>query len=614
MCARRTATDAEELRGTKDENEHRQLLDAARLSQQPRVVLSRAVSQCGRTTDSSAPSNYGITEYVCPRQQEPVHLHIKKEDDDKDVPKEETKQQSLSIKKEEESEHACMKEERKDPPYIKEEPEEKDVAMLPSTGVPLKNEAGASEASRWAEPPTSSSCQQMTTEGDGDHCGVSQADVLLAPLSESDNAMSHALQDEEEAKSDISEYICPEQQEPEHLYIKKEDGGKEDAKEEEEQLSPSIKKEEEPDHACVKEEGKDPPFIKEEQEEKDVDMLPSTAVPLKSEDGATEASRGVEPPTSSSCQQMTTEGDGDHCGGSQADGLLAPLSESDDAMSDALQDEEEAESDRECHTDKKCWKCSLCRKTFARKEYLKKHMKIHTGDKPFGCTGCGKRFSWKVNLKQHTRTHTGEKPYACSVCRQRFSHMANLKLHTRTHTGEKPCACSVCGQRFSNKGNLKKHTRTHTGERPYACSVCGQRFSYKGNLKQHTRTHTGEKPYACSVCGQGFSQRGSLIKHIRTHTGEKPYACSVCGQKFSTKDNLKKHTRTHTGEKPYACSVCGKRFTYKCRVKRHKCAGEERRNQEASNENVNGSDLWSISQSRFSENPESVNPERKKKL
>ncbi|XP_054631006.1 uncharacterized protein LOC129180496 isoform X2 [Dunckerocampus dactyliophorus] len=78
--------------------------------------------------------------------------------------------------------------------------EEADPPKLPLTGVSVKTEDhedkppessqlhhSPSEEKRGAEPPSSSSPQHMTTEADGDHCGESQADNLLAPLSDSED-------------------------------------------------------------------------------------------------------------------------------------------------------------------------------------------------------------------------------------------------------------------------------------------------------------------------------------------------------------------------------------------------------------------------------------------
>ncbi|XP_061619552.1 zinc finger protein 771-like isoform X2 [Phyllopteryx taeniolatus] len=501
MCARTTAKYEKELSGTKEEDEpQRQLVDA--FSRQPRVVLHRA----------------DIGENLCPEWWEPQPPHIKEEVEDEEVP---------HIKQEEEFEPISIKEEEKpERPHIKLEDED-DVTKFPSTGVPLKSEdEGQSEESRGVEPPSCSSSQDTTREDDGDYCGGSKADGLLVPRLD-----------------DISEDLHPARQELVPPHIK-----------EEEKLEPTpIKKEDEEEHTHIKHEV-----------EEDFTKFSSTGVPLKSEDeGQSEENRGAEPPTTSSSQHMTTEGDGDYCGGSEAEGLLAPLSDRDDTSSHPP------------HTDDDDGQCEG-------------HMMCHTENNRWKCSPCGKIFAFQSNLKQHMKIHTGEKDFACSVCGQRFSVKGNLKTHTRTHTGEKPFACLVCGQRFSVNGNLSKHTRIHTGEKPFACSVCGKRFTKKGDLKIHTRIHTGEKPFACSVCTQRFSKKGNLKIHTRTHTGEKPFACSVCGQRFSKKGDLKIHTRTHTGEKPFSCSVCGQRFSHNYQAKTHKCAGENSSDEEALNEKING--------------------------
>ncbi|XP_061621311.1 oocyte zinc finger protein XlCOF8.4-like isoform X3 [Phyllopteryx taeniolatus] len=283
---------------------------------------------------------------------------------------------------------------------------------------------------------------------------------------------------------DIGKDLQPERQEPQPPHIKEE--------EEDEEVH-HIREEEELETSPIKkEEAEERPHIKQEEEE-EISKF-STGVPLKSEgDGQTEESKGAEPPSSSSSQHMTTEGDGDPDAGSQPDGLFAPLSDSDGMMSqspntDESYDDKQSEGDMEIPTDNKQWKCSQFGKTFADKKALKI---THTGEKPFACSFCSKRFTQKGTLKIHTRTHTGEKPFSCSVCGQRFTQKGDLKIHARTHTGEKPFVCSVCGQRFTYEGQFKIHTRAHTGEKPFSCSVCGQRFSQKKTFKIHTRTHTG---------------------------------------------------------------------------------------------------------------------------
>ncbi|XP_054648917.1 uncharacterized protein LOC129190341 isoform X2 [Dunckerocampus dactyliophorus] len=80
--------------------------------------------------------------------------------------------------------------------------------------------------------------------------------------------------------------------------------------------------------------------------------LPLTAVSVKTEDhedkppecsqfhhSPSEGNRGAQPASSGSPQHMTTEADGDHCGGSQADSLSSP-SDLDDTTSHSPEDED----------------------------------------------------------------------------------------------------------------------------------------------------------------------------------------------------------------------------------------------------------------------------------
>ncbi|XP_061738220.1 zinc finger protein 391-like isoform X1 [Nerophis ophidion] len=400
---------------------------------------------------------------------------------------------------------------------------------------------------------------------------------------------------EERVPQPQKESFTLKQKEPQPRHLKEEEPQLPHIKEDNSKQSPPLKGGEPKPHHVKKEELEPkPPYVKEEEEEvwisqeeecllgqvgADLTKFPLTVVSVKTEeheDKPPECSQlhhspsdeniEVEPSSSSSPKHMTTEADGDHCGGPQADKILAPLSDSDDITSDV---DVNMESHLRTHTEEKHFSCSFCGKGFMSKCHIEAHMRTHTGEKPFGCSVCAKGFVVKSNLTRHMKIHTGEKPFSCSVCCKQFSLKGRMQTHMSTHTGENNFGCSVCGKQFVYKSNMLIHASKHAGEKLFACSVCGKRFFTKHHMERHKTTHTGEKPFSCSECGKRFSHRSNIQRHKRKHTEEQAFSCSVCTKRFSHKSSMQRHMGTHTGEKPFNCSVCAKRFSHKSSMQRH---------------------------------------------
>ncbi|XP_053618313.1 zinc finger protein 25-like isoform X2 [Plodia interpunctella] len=274
-------------------------------------------------------------------------------------------------------------------------------------------------------------------------------------------------------------------------------------------------------------------------------------------------------------------------------------------------------------------RCTICFKTFANPNNLKRHMMIHSGVREFECDICFKRFHQKITMQTHRLTHLNpfccnqcDKTfdnkvelmnhkesddcskskvlkvkeelmktvkqevttnlgkllgYACSLCKKMFSVESALEQHVEsTHILDPmELLCSECGEVLPSKKDMQSHVMTHKNmknknAKRFECSICGKGCSSQAMLIMHERVHTNERPFPCQLCSLRFKTKTHLRTHQLTHTREKKFGCSVCMKFFALKGNLVVHLRTHTGERPYVCSLCGEAFIDSKYLKKHK--------------------------------------------
>ena len=73
--------------------------------------------------------------------------------------------------------------------------------------------------------------------------------------------------------------------------------------------------------------------------------------------------------------------------------------------------------------------CSICKKVFAQKEYLLKHVKQLHSAPSYVCDNCNESFPNSHNLKRHVESLHQNVSHCCKICGKNYSRKDKLKAH-----------------------------------------------------------------------------------------------------------------------------------------------------------------------------------------
>ena len=188
-------------------------------------------------------------------------------------------------------------------------------------------------------------------------------------------------------------------------------------------------------------------------------------------------------------------------------------------------------------------KCSVCYKTFTKKEDFNKHIEMHDKDGDWVCTQCSFQTNSTNSLKKHKDTAHNPSGEGTPGCGPREGNQKG-----RTGSGDKrPLAskadtantCRTCCKDFIYKIDLKKHI--NESQKTYkpcrnldSCTYKVCRFNHKVYPEGHQ---------VCYECGKSFKTVHELMRHRKaTHKAVlcKDYLKGNCG--YSSEDCYYTHT------------------------------------------------------------------------
>ncbi|XP_078601646.1 uncharacterized protein LOC144876341 isoform X1 [Branchiostoma floridae x Branchiostoma japonicum] len=239
------------------------------------------------------------------------------------------------------------------------------------------------------------------------------------------------------------------------------------------------------------------------------------------------------------------------------------------------------------------FRCTLCNKSFPRKQSWNRHMKLHVGNRKYKCELCSYSAKAKRTLEQHMAVHKlkpsnpielmkfiSPKQGSAEADQLQADPASIVDVVEENGTSAKHYhfQCQVC--QFVSSSSLKFSGHMHLyHEREQwkfqvQCNFCKSTSKTEEDIKQHLFKNHGirQKPldrftlaqevmsepelFSCTLCNFVTKMKAKFEAHLLVHYTAKMYQCKKCHKYFKTPQELSEHLATMHVDTRHNCDKC----------------------------------------------------------
>lgn len=134
------------------------------------------------------------------------------------------------------------------------------------------------------------------------------------------------------------------------------------------------------------------------------------------------------------------------------------------------------------------------------------------------CPFCHDEFSNDLELIEHMDGKKDEtNQIVCCACKKSFARKRYLRYHQRCHSERAKFTCDICTRKYTRLDNLTRHNTFHVNPDKFPCTSCEKTFARKDLLNKHLKCHENKHRFYCEDCAKYFKGPLSLDNHRKLH-------------------------------------------------------------------------------------------------